>query len=145
MNTKEHLAKIKTVAAKHYLAPEETDAAMAAVSPDVVYHGPAGLPKTLESWKQRHERFVTSFGDMESTILFQVAEGDLVFTYWTMKATHKGPFLGIPATGKRVIMTGVGIDRIAGDKVVEHWGLQDMMGVVGQIGGTPVPEPPRVG
>ena len=145
MKKTDHLAHIKSVALVHYAHADNTEAALAAVSPDVLYHAPAGLPNTLETWKQRHERMLTAFGNMESKINFQVAEGDLVFTYWTMTATHKGVFLGIPASGKRVMMTGVGIDRVAGDKVVEHWGLQDMMGVVSQIGGTPVPEPPRVG
>jgi predicted ester cyclase len=143
MNTQEYLGKMKAVAMKHYAAPESTDTCMVAVSPDVLYHASAGVPNTLESWKQRHEGFVAAFGDMESTVIFQVAEGDLVFTYWTMAATHKGPFLGIPATGKRITMRGVGIDRVAADKVVEHWGLQDTMAVVAQIGGTPIPEPPR--
>jgi predicted ester cyclase len=144
MSDTDSIARVKAAARTHYANAHSTGAAMADVSPNVIWHGPASSPPTFAGWKQRHERLVAAFGDMEFTVNSQIAENDMVMTHWTMKATHKGEFLGIPATGKRVVMTGIGIDRVSDGKVVEHWGMQDLMGLVGQLGGVPVAEAPRL-
>ena len=48
--------------------------------------------------------------------------------------THLGPFMGIPATGKPVELTGMTIERIAGGKRLEGWGVPDMLGLMRQLG-----------
>jgi len=55
----------------------------------------------------------------------------------TMQATHKGTFMGIPATGKQIVVKGVEIDKIVGGKVVEAWGFLDTLGMMTQLGVTP--------
>ena len=138
------LSAIKAVAITHYRDAASTEAAMSKVAKHVVWHGPAGSPQNYDGWRSRHERLVHAFTDMEISVTNQIAEGDLVATQWTIKATHRGDFIGIAATGKRIVMSGMGIDRIADGLIVEHWGLQDMMGVAVQLGGKPIPEGPRV-
>ena len=144
MQTDEELAHIKRIARTHYAASHDTTLAMADVAPDVIWHGPANSPQTYAGWKARHERLVAAFGEMEFTVNSQIAEGDMVVTLWTLKAVHKGTFIGMAPAGKRIVLTGIGIDRVKGDKVVEHWGMQDLMGLAGQIGSTPVPEGARL-
>jgi predicted ester cyclase len=73
------------------------------------------------------------------TIELQVAEWDKVVGYWTMTATHGGELMGIPATGKRVKLTGVSIMRIAGGKIVEEWNEADQMSLMQQLGVVPAP------
>lgn len=137
------LKRNKQAALVHALNATNTENAMAAVSPDVVWHGPAGSPRTLEGWKARHARLLTAFELVENRVEKVIAEGDLVCVEWSCVAIHRGPFLGIEATGKRVSLYGIYIDRVVDGKVVEHWGLQDTMGLVSQLGGTPRPEGPR--
>ena len=44
----------------------------------------------------------TAFPDINFTIENQVAEGDLVVTQWSWRATHQGPIMGIAATGRQI-------------------------------------------
>ena len=48
--------------------------------------------------------------------------------------THLGDFFGIAPTGKKVILRGVHIMRIADGKVAEHWGSNDDLGLMQQLG-----------
>jgi predicted ester cyclase len=68
-----------------------------------------------------------------------VAEGDKVACIWTATATHKGEFMDMPATDKRVTMKGIHIDRIADGKIVQTWGLSDALGLMQQLGIGPRP------
>jgi len=58
-----------------------------------------------------------------------------------MTGTHTGNFWGIPPTGKRVKLTAIYIVRIADGKSVEHWGEEDGMQVLKQLGFKPKLEP----
>ena len=49
-----------------------------------------------------------------------VAEGDLVVGRYTLRGTHLGEFLGIPATGKAITVSNIHIVRIMDGKIVEH-------------------------
>lgn len=140
----ESLALAKAIAKTHYVDANNTDAAMRNVAANVLWHGPSGAAPNYDSWKARHERFVAAFADMNTTVYNQIAEGDLVMTQWAIKATHVGEFIGMAASGKQVVISGIGIDRVVDGKIVEHWGMQDMLGIVAQIGGTPKPEGPRL-
>ncbi len=47
--------------------------------------------------------------------------------------------MGIPATGKRIEMTGIAIVRVAGGKIAELWTESDQMGMMQQLGVVPAP------
>jgi len=73
--------------------------------------------------------------DFSFTIEDQIAQGDCVCTRWTWNATHKGDFVGIPATGKKVSMTGTTIHRCTADgKIAEGWWQYDRLGLMSQLG-----------
>jgi len=73
--------------------------------------------------------------DFSFTLEDQLAEGDRVCTRWSWKGTHKGDFLGIPATGKDVSMTGTTIFRFGDNgKIVEGWWQYDRLGLMAQLG-----------
>lgn len=104
-----------------------------ASSPDQELHGP-------EAVKQFYMSLHSAFPDIRFTVDDQIAEGDRVVTRWTARATHRGDFQGIPATGKPGVITGVTIDRIAGGKLVECWTEMDDLGLLQQLGALPSPE-----
>jgi len=62
-----------------------------------------------------------------------VAEGDQVVTVGRFQGTHTGAFHGMPATGKRVTLSAVHVDRIAGGKIVEHLRMSDPTELLEQI------------
>ena len=45
----------------------------------------------------------------------------------------------IAPTGKQVIYMAISINRFADGKIVEFWGLADMLGMMQQIGVVPAP------
>jgi predicted ester cyclase len=63
-----------------------------------------------------------------------VAEGDKVAVRATFKATHKGPFMGVPPTGKEISSEGMLIFCIADNKIVEHWSISDQLGLMQELG-----------
>jgi predicted ester cyclase len=74
-----------------------------------------------------------AFPDMTFSVDLLIEHGDLVVSNWTLKGTHTGAdFYGLPASGEPVEINGTAILRIAGGKVVEHWGgphCQDGVGL----------------
>jgi len=96
-----------------------------------------GMPPGLEGMKQSYTLTSKAFPDMQVKLEDILAEGDKVACRWTATATHKGEFMGIPATNKQVTITGIHIDRIAGGKIVEPWNYSDMMEVMRQLGMKP--------
>jgi steroid delta-isomerase-like uncharacterized protein len=111
------------------------------VSPDYVGHASNPMMSTREGHKQFVMALHRAFPDIEMKVEDQVAEGDKVVTRWTARGTHKGEFMGIPATGKRGMTTGTDIDRIVNGKLVECWSNWDEMGLMQQLG--VIPEPQR--
>lgn len=102
---------------------------------NVVLHGfPAGLPPGIAGLKAFYSGLWKAFPDCQLELSNVVTQGDRVATMYTFKATHKDEFMGVPATGKRVEITGMTILRFAGDKCVERWNVVDMLSLMQQIG-----------
>ena len=93
-----------------------------------------GVPQGLEGGKQVHQRTLIGMPDWNTTIEDMLAEGDKVVARIRMAGTHTGDFFGIPATGKRVEFTGIYIVQIANGKIVEHWGEEDGVSLLQQLG-----------
>ncbi len=103
-------------------------------SPDFVNHGGMANPPNLEGAKAFFDMFLNAFPDHRFTIHLQLAEGDKVMTYKTFHGTQKGPFWGMPATGKPVTFNVVDIFTVAGGQLTAHWLVTDLLGVMLQIG-----------
>ena len=86
---------------------------------------PPGIPPGCEAIKQFSTVFRSAFPDLKVTIDDMIAEGDKVVVRGTWSGTHKGEFMGIPPTGKSVSFGVIDTVRIAGGKLVEHWGQMD--------------------
>jgi len=78
--------------------------------------------------------FRTGLPDLEISIEREVAEGDLVAVNGVVAGTHRGPMLGAPATGRRVTFAFMDLYRIAGGRIVETWHIEDIAGLMGQLG-----------
>jgi steroid delta-isomerase-like uncharacterized protein len=79
----------------------------------------------------------TAFPDIHWMVDEMVAEGDTVVTRFTWKGTHRGAFLGVPATGRSVTVKGVVIDQLADGKMSKSRLLMDSMGLMQQLGVVP--------
>ena len=92
------------------------------------------MPSGLEGAKQVHQTTLLGMPDFHTEIQDLFAEGDKVVARVLMTGTHTGNFYGIPATGKRVEFTGMFIARIENGKIVEHWGEEDSLSLLKQLG-----------
>jgi predicted ester cyclase len=72
-----------------------------------------------------------------------ITEGDKVVVRGTFRGTHQGVMMGIPPTGKQVTVTLIDVNRIEGGKLVERWGITDMLGMMQQLGVIPAREQPE--
>ncbi len=98
---------------------------------------------SVEAFKKFFSGILIALPDLKAVIHNQVAEGDKVVTHKTFHGTHKGEFMGIPPTGKKVALEVIDIFRIAGGKFTEHWAVVDMMSVMQQLGVLPSPSQPK--
>jgi steroid delta-isomerase-like uncharacterized protein len=107
------------------------------VTSDIVAHSPGAEFYGVTELKQFVRSLRAAFPDLRMTVEDQVAEGDKVVTRWIAKGTQKGPFLGIPPSGKTGTMMGVEIDRFVDGKAAECWTSADYLGLMQQIGAIP--------
>jgi C-1 hydroxylase len=78
--------------------------------------------------------FQKAFPDLRMDVEGLVAEDDLVATRLTIRGTHTGEYMGIPATGQRIQCQMMGQLRVRDGAVVEHWGVADTMQILLQLG-----------
>ena len=81
--------------------------------------------------------FMGAFPDMSFLIENLIAEEDKVVMRITSTGTHHGDLIGIAATGKKISYGEIHVVRLAGGKIVEHWGIEDQMGMMQQLGVIP--------
>jgi predicted ester cyclase len=77
---------------------------------------------------------MNAFPDMDINLENIIAEDNLVATrgYWT--ATHKGQFMGIDATGKKVNVRYIDFWKVENGKCVENWVQMDFLSLMQQLG-----------
>ena len=136
MSTEENKALIRKNI--ELIAKKDLDAAFAQISPDFVDHElQPGMALGVAGTRQFFNMLLAAFPDMESTVEQVLAEGDMVATRMTIRGTQSGPFLGIPPTGKYAAWSIIDLYRLAGGKLVEHWGLTDQVDLLKQLGVMP--------
>jgi steroid delta-isomerase-like uncharacterized protein len=110
-------------------------------APNLVYHSGSGEDvHGLKAYKQFFGEFFDAFPDQHITLDDIVAEGDKVVTRYLLAGTHKGKYMGIPATSKKVTISVIEIDRVARGKIIEEWVKYDTLGFMQQLGVIPRPE-----
>jgi predicted ester cyclase len=77
----------------------------------------------VEAAKQHIRGVRATYPDLQVTVVGQIAEGDLVASRVVGRATHQGEWRGIKPTNKPIVIDAVNINRVAGGKIIEHWGV----------------------
>ena len=104
-----------------------------------------GVTPDREGYKQFVTMHHTGFPDFDVKVEDVVAEGDKVARRVTWTGTHKGEYMGIAPTGKKITLTVITIERIEGGKIAEQWGEANMLGLMHQFGVMPSPPEAKVG
>jgi len=92
-----------------------------------------GQAPGVEGFKERLTRLRKSFPDLSFTIETMIAEGNMVAERATLRGTHLGKFMGVPATGKQVTGNMMGFNTFANGRVVERGRIINVFGMMRQI------------
>ena len=107
-------------------------------APDFVDHNPLpGTTADLAGVKDFVAQIRAAFPDMQMSADDMIAEGDQLAVRSTLRGTHQGDFMGIPATGKKVEVSNYDFVRFENDQAAEHWGVIDSAALMEQIGVAP--------
>jgi steroid delta-isomerase-like uncharacterized protein len=117
------------------------DRADALVKSDFIELDPLpGQQQGREGLKEIIGHIRNAFPDTKWVVDEMVAEGDKVVTRFHWTGTNLGPFLGIPATGKPVKVSGVVIDRLEEGKMADSRILMNELSLMQQLGVIPTPQ-----
>ena len=114
----------------------DVSAADTVFASDCVIHINGSPNPTLDvaGFKQMIAGLLAAFPDLRLTIEDQIVAGDKVATRWVAEGTNSAPFGNVPATGRRVRVDGLILDRVADGRVVERWEQWDQAGMMQQLG-----------
>jgi steroid delta-isomerase-like uncharacterized protein len=102
------------------------------LAPDYVAHD--ACVTGLDAARQHLLTMHHFYPDLRVQVEGQVAEGDMVVTWWLLRGTHLGQFCEVPATGKPITLRGVNIQRIRNDRIVDQWGGSTSLEALLEIG-----------
>jgi len=141
------LERNKALVVRFYRTIEQpgasTDALDEFVAADFVNYGvPPGYSADRQGLKQFFTSLRAGFPDGQTEFLHVVAEGDMVMAHKVNHGTHLGEFMGMAPTGRRVHTESVKMFRIADGKIVAHWHVVDVLGLMHQIGVRPAMHTP---
>ena len=112
------------------------NAVLELVADNCRHHDPVfpSLTSGAENIKNHIQNCRNGFPDLMFTNDDTIAERDEVVHHWTATGTHKGQFLGMPATNKKATVTGTSIFRVEGSKIAEVWSNWNLMSMMEQLG-----------
>lgn len=94
-------------------------------------------PELAAGFKKGIGEIREAFPDYACTEISRVVEGDLMAVRFDYQGTHRGEWLGVPATGQKVTFRGMSLDRFADGMIVESDVVMDWLDVLEQLGGYP--------
>jgi len=98
------------------------------------FHDPSFPIDGINGMKEQVRELRAANPDLHLDVHDVLVDGDMTAWRWTMGGTARGEFRGLPATGKTYVMTGMGIDKWDGDRIVEEWINYDLLGALQQTG-----------
>ncbi len=122
------------------LGKGDMDAIDQILEPDFVDHNPPmpGAPEGIEGVRQTVQMLRAAISNLTPDKLVSIVEGTTVALRWEGAGRHDGMFMGLPATGKEIQMSGIMIAGIgATGRISERWSQINMMEVMQQLGVIP--------
>jgi steroid delta-isomerase-like uncharacterized protein len=113
----------------------DLESAVGLLADDYVRHD-ANLPEVVGPQAERQfiATVLAAFPDLHVRIDQLFAEDALVALRYTIEGTHRGEFLGVPATGRRVSVQSAETYRLSDGRLAEQWVVMDALGLFQQLG-----------
>jgi predicted ester cyclase len=125
---------------------EMADHLLTADRPDDQAWGvPPEMLRGYEGFKWIVSMIRAAFPDLRYTSEYMIAEDDRVLSYNRIEGTHRGPFMGIPPTGRTFRVDSADICQFNDQgKISAHWGVFDTFSMMVQLGVVPQPGQPSI-
>ena len=120
-----------------YAGHHDLEGSVTAFTPDAVIHFNGFPTMNVDAYRQVGAEFLAAFPDLCATLKEQLVTGQTVITRVEWSGTHRGPLMGIPASGQPYRASAILIDRIVDGKIVERHSVDDLFGLMQQIGAIP--------
>lgn len=137
MSTEQNKAIVRRVY-EEVINQERADLIETLYAADVVVHDPfMGEAHGVGAFRELLGMFDAAFPHHRVAIDAMIAEGDLVSVLHTHTATHGGTFMGMPATGRSVVVPGIELFRLRDGRIAEFWRKDDDVSLMMQLGMLP--------
>jgi steroid delta-isomerase-like uncharacterized protein len=120
------------------------DVALISTTVDEIFHPDVriGTPLPIDAsgaqaLKQVWTTLLRAYPDLHVTVEDLFGEDDRVVVRNTVTGTHQGEYLGIAPTGRSVTYDEMFIVRLADGRIVETWGVVDLLSQLRQLGALP--------
>lgn len=92
-----------------------------------------GQKLSIEGFKDRLIQSRAMAPDQVFCVKKMIEEGDEIAAAWTWSGTHLGDIPGIPATGRKITMSGLTIYEFNRGRLSGHWQVADRLSVFQQL------------
>ena len=90
-----------------------------------------------EAYKGQISHFLAAFPDLRFTVEETVVDKENVVARWTFTGTHRGKYMGVPATNIKVSVDGMTLHHLANGKIIDSFTTWDAFGMLRQLGALP--------
>ncbi|MFC5139263.1 ester cyclase [Actinomycetospora rhizophila] len=106
---------------------------------DVRLHGFAPEPLDKNATRAFYEGLFAAFPGNRIELHETFGDGDRLTSRFMLSGRHDGDFMGIPATGREIVMPGITILHFRDGRCAERWTCSDMLSLLIQVGAVPPP------
>jgi predicted ester cyclase len=117
----------------------DLDAYLTLYDDGVQLHGYSPTPLDKASVRGFYEGIFAGLPGSQLEVLDVFGSGDRIAARFVQRGRHAGSLMGVPPTGRDVVLTGITVLAFRDGRVVERWSSADMLGLLVQIGAVPAP------
>ena len=88
----------------------------------------------IDAFRDYYNNYLTGFSDAEFNFIDVIGQGDKIVKHWNFKGTHDGVMFGIPATNKKVNISGTTVVLMKDGKVLQEQDFFDNYSFLMQLG-----------
>jgi steroid delta-isomerase-like uncharacterized protein len=118
---------------------DDREAYLSLYDPSVRHYGLGPEPLDQAANRAFYEAMWAAFPGIQLTIDDTIAEGDRLAVRFHLDGEHQGEFMGVPATGRTIVLSGQTVLRFRDGRIVERWTTADLLGLMMQLGAIPAP------
>ena len=106
--------------------------------PYTIHHDPGdpwdGQSLDHAAFKERVLYSRNAFPDLHFAVQEYVPAEEMVAVSWYLSGTHEGNLAEVPATGKKINLSGITIYYFSNGRITGHWQVIDQLAFLSQIG-----------